>query len=75
MSLSTNKGVKYTSVLFIHGINKALLVSDSCRATERNGNSISTEVMNTPLKSIKILLVSALTDNLAVILDVLILEQ
>jgi hypothetical protein len=62
-------------VLISLGPNKAFLVSDSCRATERNGNSISTEVMNTPLKSIKILLVSALTDNLAFILDVFILEQ
>ena len=35
--LSTNKGVKQT-VLFSHGLNKAFLVSDSCRATERNGN-------------------------------------
>jgi hypothetical protein len=28
---STNKGVKYTSVLFSHGPNKAFLVPDSCR--------------------------------------------
>jgi len=31
-------------VLFSHGPNKAFLVPDSCRATERNGNSISAEV-------------------------------
>jgi len=29
-------------VLFSHGSNKAFLVPDSCRATVRNGNSIST---------------------------------
>ena len=38
--LST-KGVKYNSVLFSHGHNKAFLVPDSCRATVRNGSSIS----------------------------------
>jgi hypothetical protein len=32
--------VKKTSVFFSHGPNKASLVPDSCRATERNGNSI-----------------------------------
>jgi len=31
-------------VLFSHGPNKAFLVPDSRRATERNGNSISTDV-------------------------------
>jgi len=31
-------------VLFSHGPNKAFLVPDSCRATERNGNSISIDV-------------------------------
>jgi hypothetical protein len=50
------------------GPNKAFLVSDSCRVTERNGNSISTEVMNTPLKSIKILLVSHKAQDFAQIL-------
>jgi hypothetical protein len=31
-------------VLFSHGPNKAFLVPDSCRATERNSNSISADV-------------------------------
>jgi hypothetical protein len=31
-------------VLFSHGPNKAFLVPDSCRATERNGNSIRADV-------------------------------
>ena len=38
------KGVKYTSVLFSHRPNKAFLVPDSCRETERNGNSVSADV-------------------------------
>ena len=44
--LSTNKGLrgsKKTSVLFSHGLNKACLIPDSYRATERNGNSISVD--------------------------------
>ena len=31
-------------MLFSHGPNKAFLVPDSCRATKRNGNSISSDV-------------------------------
>jgi hypothetical protein len=31
-------------VLLCHGPNKAFLVPDLCRETERNGNSISTDV-------------------------------
>jgi len=31
-------------VVFSHGTNKAFLVPDSHRATERNGNSISIDV-------------------------------
>jgi hypothetical protein len=31
-------------VLFSHGPNKAFLAPDSCRATERNSNSISDDV-------------------------------
>jgi hypothetical protein len=31
-------------VLFSHGLNKAFLVPDSCRATERDSNSISDDV-------------------------------
>jgi hypothetical protein len=44
--LITNKGLrgsKKTSVLFSHGLNKACLIPDSYRATERNGNSISVD--------------------------------
>jgi hypothetical protein len=32
------------TVLLIHGPNTAFLVPDSCRATERNSNSISAYV-------------------------------
>ena len=32
------------TVLLIHGPNTAFLVPDSCRATERNSNSISADV-------------------------------
>jgi hypothetical protein len=38
------KGVKKTSMLLGHGLNKAFLVPDSCRATERNSNRISENV-------------------------------
>jgi hypothetical protein len=31
-------------MLLCHGPNKAFLVPDSCRATERNGNSISLDI-------------------------------
>jgi hypothetical protein len=45
--LSTNKGGQIIiSVLFSYGPNKAFLVSDSCRVTERNGNRISADVTN-----------------------------
>jgi hypothetical protein len=33
-------------MLFSNGPNKAFLVPDSCRATERNGNSTSANVTN-----------------------------
>jgi hypothetical protein len=33
-----------TSMLFSNGPNKAFLVPDSCRATERNGNSIRADL-------------------------------
>jgi hypothetical protein len=36
--LSTNKGSQIN--LFSHGPNNEFLVLDSCRVTERNGNSI-----------------------------------
>jgi len=31
-------------MLFSHGQNKAFLVPDSCRATERNGSSIRADI-------------------------------
>ena len=31
-------------MLLGHGTNKVFLVPDSCRATERNGNSMSSDV-------------------------------
>jgi hypothetical protein len=44
--LNTNKGgqINFSQVLVSYGPNKAFLVPDSCKATERNGNSISTDV-------------------------------
>ena len=38
------KRVKETSLIFSQEPNKAFLVADSYRATERNGNSISVDV-------------------------------
>ena len=43
-----------------HGPNKAFLVPDSCRATERKGNSICADVQMIPLKTIRTTLVSAI---------------
>ena len=42
--LSTNKGGQINFSQVSYGPNKAFLVPDSCKATERNGNSISTDV-------------------------------
>ena len=42
--LSTNKGGQINFMLFSLGSNKAFLVPDSCRATERNSISISTDI-------------------------------
>ena len=36
--------VKLASILFSHGSNKAFMVPDSHRATDRNGNSINADV-------------------------------
>ena len=47
-------------MLFSHGPNKAFLVPDSYRATERNGNSISTDVTGDALKTNRTMLVSAI---------------
>jgi hypothetical protein len=46
-------------VLFSHGPNKAFLVPDSCRATERNRNSKQTS-QRAHLKTIIMMLVSAI---------------
>jgi hypothetical protein len=38
-------------VLFSHGPNKAFLLPDSCRGTERNGNSISADVTDDAIEN------------------------
>ena len=38
-------------MLFSHRPNKALLVPDSCRATERNSNSISADVKDDAIET------------------------
>jgi hypothetical protein len=48
---STNKGVKYTSVLFNRVPNKAFLVPDSYWATEKDGSSISEDVTENTIES------------------------
>jgi hypothetical protein len=40
-----------TSVLLGHGPNKAFLVPDSCRATEWNGNSVTTDVTDDTIEN------------------------
>jgi hypothetical protein len=40
-------------VLIIHGPNKAFLVLDSCRAPERNGKSISSDVTDDAIENDK----------------------
>jgi hypothetical protein len=42
--LSTNKGGQINFGVRCHEPNRAFLVPDLCRATEKNGNSISTDV-------------------------------
>ena len=51
MFFSTNKGVKYTSVLFNRVPNKAFLVPDSYWATEKDGSSISEDVTENTIES------------------------
>jgi hypothetical protein len=41
-----NTQLNYLDAGFTHVPNKALLIPGSCRETERNGNSISSEVKN-----------------------------
>jgi hypothetical protein len=40
-------------VLLGHGPNKAFLALDSCRATERNGNSISADITDDTIENNK----------------------
>ena len=54
------KGVKETSVLLGHGPNKVFLVPDSCRATERNSNSISPDITDDTIKITRTTLVSVI---------------
>ena len=39
------------SVSFSHGPNKAFLVPDSCRATERNGNSTNADTTDDTIEN------------------------
>jgi hypothetical protein len=52
-------------VLLGHAPNKAFLVPDSCRETERNGNNVSADVTDDTIETIRTTLVS---NNLAVVL-------
>jgi len=52
-------------VLFSHGSNKVFLVPDSCRTTERNSNSISADVKDDVMKTIRMTLVSAIFTQFA----------
>ena len=63
-------------MLLGHGPNKAFLAPDSCRATERNGNSISSDVTDDTIENNYFLerrLFQLFSENLAVVLDFLIL--
>ena len=51
MILSINEGGQIDSVLYGHGPNEAFLVTDSCRATERNGYSISADVTDDTIEN------------------------
>jgi hypothetical protein len=57
-------------------LNKAFLVPDSCRATEGNGNSISSDITDDTIeKRLEQHLFQLFLDNLAVVLDFLILQD
>ena len=56
-------------MLFSNGPSKAFLVPDSCRATERNGNSINADVTDEKHLS------QLFSDNLTVVIDSLILQD
>ena len=62
-------------MLFSHEPNKVFLVPDSCRAAERNGNSISDVVIDDTIKRLERRLFQLFLDNLAVVLDVSILQD
>ena len=62
-------------MLFSHEPNKVFLVPDSCRAAERNGNSISDVVIDDTIKRLERRLFQLFLDNLAVELDVSILQD
>jgi hypothetical protein len=63
-------------VLLGHGPYKAFLVPDSCRATEGNGNSISTDVTDDTIENdLNDALLQIFSDNLEVVLDFLTLQD
>ena len=62
-------------MLFSHEPNKVFLVPDSCRAAERNGNNISDVVIDDTIKRLERRLFQLFLDNLAVVLDVSILQD
>ena len=47
-------------LVLIKGSNKAFLVHDSCRATVRNGTSISADVTNDDIERIRMTIASAI---------------
>ena len=49
--LSTNKGGQINFSVLGHGPNKAFLVPDSSRASERNGKNISTDVTDDTIEN------------------------
>ena len=51
MILSINEGGQIDSVLYGHGPNEAFLMTDSCRATERNGYRISADVTDDTIEN------------------------
>ena len=75
--LSTNKGIKWTSVLCSHGLNQTFLVPYSYRVTIRNDDSISARGRDREnyWKLLKHFLSLLLSDNLAVVLYFLVLQD
>ena len=63
-------------MLLGHEPYKTFLVPDSCRATERNGNSISTDVTDDTIENdLNDALFQIFSDNLEVVLDFLTLQD